>query len=61
MKMMIRPWPLEARLKRWTGNVTIGFGAVAVFLMAMAGVAALVVVFGAAARLLIGWCQYYPR
>ena len=61
MKTMVERWPLVARLKRWIGNVTIGFGAVAVFLTAMAGAAALVLVFGAAARLLIGWWQYYQK
>ena len=59
--MMTERWPLVTRLKRWTGNATIGVGAVAAFLMAVAGLAALVLVFGAAARLLTGWCQYYPK
>ena len=58
---MTNRWPLAARLKRWTGDLTIGFGAAAVFLIAMAGVAALALVFGAAARLLVGWWQYYPK
>jgi hypothetical protein len=61
MKMMTKHWQLVALLTRWLGNVAIGFGAVAVFLTAMAGVAALVLVFGAAARLLIGWLQDYPK
>ena len=51
---MVRP-------KRWSGNATIGLGAVAVFLTALAGVAAVVLVFGAAARLLIRWSEYYPK
>ena len=49
------------RLKRFAGNVAIGFGAVAVFLTAVGGIAALVLVFGAAARLLIRWSEYYPK
>jgi hypothetical protein len=61
MKMMTKHWQLVASLTRWIGNVAIGFGAVAVFLTALAGVAALIVVFGAAARLLIGFWQYYPK
>jgi hypothetical protein len=59
--MMTERRPLVARLKRWTGSATIGLGAVAAFLTAVAGLAALVLVFGAAARLLIGWWQSYPK
>lgn len=61
MKTMAERRSLGARLKRWTGNATIGLGAVSVFLTAIASVAALVLVFGAAARLLIGWWQHYPK
>jgi hypothetical protein len=39
----------------------IGLGAIVAFLTAVAGLAALVLVFGAAARHLIGWWQYYPK
>ena len=59
--MMTRTWPLVARLKRWTGNATIGVGAVAALLTAVAGVAALVLVFGAAVRLMTRWWEYYPK
>lgn len=59
--MMTERSPLMVRLKRWSGNATIGLGAVAVFLTALAGVAAVVLVFGAAARLLIRWSEYYPK
>jgi len=59
--MMTKRGGFGARLKRCIGNATIGLGAVAVFSTAVVGIAALVLVFGAAARLLIGWCQYYPK
>ena len=58
---MTRPRSFAARLKRWGGNATIGLGAVAVFLTGAAGLAALVLVFGAAARLVTRWCEYYPK
>jgi hypothetical protein len=61
MKMMTEQSPCRARLKRFAGNVTISLGAVAVFLTAVAGVAVLVFVFGAAARLLIGWWECFPK
>ena len=61
MTMMTKPWPLVARLKRRTGNATISLGAVAAFLTMAAGLAALLLVFGAAGRLLISWCECYPK
>jgi len=59
--MMTERWPLVARLKRWSGNVTIGFGVVAVFLTVVAGLAAVALVFSAAGRLVTSWWQYYPK
>jgi len=59
--MMIKRRPLVARLSHWTGNATIGVGAVAVLLTALAGLASLVLVSGAAARLLTDWWKNCPR
>ncbi len=50
-----------ARLKHWAGNAIIGLGAVAAVLTMVAGLAALLLVFGAAGRLLMRWCEYYPE
>jgi len=52
---------LVTRLTRWTGSATITLGAVAIFLTAAAALAALVLVFGASARLLIGWWEFLPK
>ena len=52
---------LVLRVKHWIGNATIGLGAVAVFSAAIIGLAALILVFGAAAHLVVRWCEYYPR
>ena len=59
--MMTKTWLFAARLKRWAGDVTIGLGAVAAFLTGMAGLVALLLVFAAAARLVMRWCEYYPK
>jgi hypothetical protein len=48
-------------LKRWVGNAMIGTGATFVLLMIVATLAAMILVFGAAGRLLVRWAVYYPK
>jgi hypothetical protein len=58
---IVRERALSARLKRWSANATIGLGAIGVFLTAAAVLGAMVLVFGAAGRLIVRWAEYYPK
>ena len=58
---MGRECTVSARLKRWSASATIGLGAIVVFLTAVAVLGAMVLVFGAAGRLLLQWAEYYPK